>query len=69
MDAEIPLRGSADAPAWVPDERFDLAEHVVEAPLDAPVAAAELRGERLGSIAPPTAGAALPNSRACRGMK
>jgi diacylglycerol O-acyltransferase / wax synthase len=38
------LGGAAGAPAWVPDERFDVAEHVVEAQVDAPVATAELRG-------------------------
>lgn len=37
------LGGPADAPAWVPDERFDAARHVVLAPADAPLDATGLR--------------------------
>jgi diacylglycerol O-acyltransferase len=36
------LGGTARAPAWVTDERFDLAEHIVAAPVDAPVDRAQL---------------------------
>jgi hypothetical protein len=36
------LGGAAHAPAWVPDERFDLSEHVVAAPVEGPVNHREL---------------------------
>ena len=36
------LGGSAQAPAWVPDERFDLSEHIVAAPVEGPVDRAQL---------------------------
>ncbi|MHB8233788.1 MAG: wax ester/triacylglycerol synthase domain-containing protein [Solirubrobacteraceae bacterium] len=36
------LGGSDHAPAWVADERFDLSEHIVEAPVDQPVDRAQL---------------------------
>jgi diacylglycerol O-acyltransferase len=36
------LGGRARNPGWVPDERFDLAEHVVHAPVDEPVDGAGL---------------------------
>ncbi len=36
------LGGTEHAPAWVPDEDFDLSEHVVAAPVDGPVDHAEL---------------------------
>jgi diacylglycerol O-acyltransferase len=36
------LGGSAQAPAWVPDERFDLGEHIVAAPVDGPLDRAQL---------------------------
>lgn len=39
------LGGGDDAPAWVPDERFDPAEHVVLAGVAAPVDRAGLRAE------------------------
>ncbi|HEX3433969.1 MAG TPA: wax ester/triacylglycerol synthase domain-containing protein [Solirubrobacteraceae bacterium] len=33
---------SSQAPAWVPDERFDLSEHIVAAPVEGPVDRAQL---------------------------
>jgi diacylglycerol O-acyltransferase len=39
------LGGPADATAWVPDEAFDVAAHVVAAGVDAPLDAAGLRAE------------------------
>jgi diacylglycerol O-acyltransferase / wax synthase len=37
------LGGTSEAPAWIPDESFDVTDHVVEAPVDHPVDARGLR--------------------------
>ncbi|HEU4658084.1 MAG TPA: wax ester/triacylglycerol synthase domain-containing protein [Capillimicrobium sp.] len=45
------LGGSQDAPAWVPDPGFDLAAHVVDAPVDAPLDGPGLRALVAGLFA------------------